>query len=142
MKDFTHPSRKNAPAFLAAQILALASTGFSKLGIARHFQVSPQTLNRWLEEDAEAEDAYKQGLESERKALHNVLYKLAIEDKHPASAMFLLKARHGYREGDQSEQSNRVSVTFNLPGAMTADQYKVIEQVANSKPKRIEANAD
>jgi hypothetical protein len=142
MKDFTHPSRKNAPAFLAPQILALASTGFSKLGIARHFGVSPQTLNRWLEEDAEAEDAYKQGIESERKALHNVLYKLAIEDKHPASAMFLLKARHGYREGDQSEQSNRVSVTFNLPGAMTADQYKVIEQVANSKPKRIEANAD
>jgi hypothetical protein len=128
--------------FLAAQILALASTGFSKLGIARQLGVSPQTLNRWLEEDAEAEDAYKQGLESERKALHNVLYKLAIEDRHPASAMFLLKARHAYREGDQSEQSNRVSVTFNLPGAMTADQYKVIEQVASSKPKRIEANAD
>ncbi|WP_433965132.1 hypothetical protein [Tunturiibacter gelidiferens] len=104
--------------------------------------MSPQTLNRWLEEDAEAEDAYKQGLESERKALHNMLYKLAIDEKHPASAMFLLKARHGYREGDQSEQSNRVSVTFNLPGAMTADQYKTIEAVANTKPKRIEPNAD
>jgi hypothetical protein len=142
MKDFTHPTRKDAPQFLAPQVLALASTGFSKLGIARHFGVSPQSLNRWLEEDAEAEDAYKQGLESERKVLHNVLYKLAIEEKHPASAMFLLKARHGYREGDQTDQSNRVSVTFNLPGAMTADQYKTIEAVANTKAKRLEANAD
>jgi hypothetical protein len=57
--------------------------------------------------------------------------------------MFLLKARHGYREGDQQEQANKVSVTFNLPGAMTAEQYKVIEQVANTKePKRLENNAD
>lgn len=141
MKDFTHPSRKDAPEFLAPQILALASTGFSKLGIARHFSVSLPTFNRWLEENAEAEDAYRQGLESERKALHNVLYKLAVDEKHPSSAMFLLKARHGYREGDQSDQSNRVSVTFNLPGAMTADQYKTLEAVAQPK-KRIEANAD
>jgi hypothetical protein len=71
------------------------------------------------------------------------LYQLAIEDKDKVSAMFLLKARHGYREGDQQEQANKVSVTFNLPGAMTAEQYKVIELVANTKePKRLENNAD
>jgi hypothetical protein len=135
--------RKEAPVYLAAQVAALASTGFSKLGIARHFQVHLATLNRWLDEDDDAAEAFRQGRESERQALHNLLYKLAIEDKDKVSAMFLLKARHGYREGDQQEQANKVSVTFNLPGAMTAEQYKVIEQVANTKePKRLENNAD
>jgi hypothetical protein len=135
--------RKDPPVYLAAQVAALASTGFSKLGMARHFGVHLATLNRWLDEDDDAAEAFRQGRESERQALHNLLYKLAIEDKDKVSAMFLLKARHGYREGDQQEQANKVSVTFNLPGAMTAEQYKVIEQVANTKePKRLENNAD
>jgi hypothetical protein len=42
--------------------------------------------------------------------------------------MFLLKARHGYREGDQSEMGNKVSVTFNLPASLSLDQFhKVID---------------
>jgi hypothetical protein len=48
MKDFAHASRKGPPVYLAAQVAALASTGFSKLGIARHFGVHLATLNRWL----------------------------------------------------------------------------------------------
>jgi hypothetical protein len=142
VKDLNHASRKEAPAYFSAQVAALSSTGFSKLGIARHFGVALQTLNRWLEEDEAAEEAYRQGRESERHALHNMLYRLAIDEKHPASAMFLLKARHGYREGDQADQSNKVAVIFNLPGAMTADQYKTLDAVANKKDKRFEDNAD
>jgi hypothetical protein len=142
IKDLNHASRKDPPAFLAAQVMALASCGFSKRGIARHFGVALDTFSRWLDEEAEASEAYLNGREHERQALHNMLYKLAIEEKDKVSAMFLLKARHGYREGDQSEQSNKVSVTFNLPGAMTVEQYKTIEAVTNTKDKRIEANAD
>lgn len=41
------------------------------------------------------------------------------------AAMFLLKARHGYREGDQGETANRVSITFALPGAMKPEQFTV-----------------
>lgn len=85
--------------------------------------------------------AFTEGRDSERQTLHNVLYKLAVEQQDKVSAMFLLKARHGYREGDQSEQSNRVAITFNLPGAMTPDQYKTIEAVATTKPK-VNHNAD
>jgi hypothetical protein len=44
--------------------------------------------------------------------------------------MFLLKSRHGYREGDQSETANRVSITFALPSAMKAEEFKVIEHGA------------
>jgi AcrR family transcriptional regulator len=127
---------------MAPQIQALAATGFTKLGIARHFGVSLPTFNRWLEDDEVLQEAFAQGREAERQALHNVLYKLAIDDKDKVSAMFLLKARHGYREGDQSEQSNRVAITFNLPGSMTAEQYRTIEAVAATKDSKRLPNGD
>ena len=145
MKDFSSPSRVNPylPSYiLAQQITALASTGFTKVGIARHFRVNVQTLNRWMEEDETLQEAFVQGREEERQSLHNVLYKLAVEDKDKVSAMFLLKARHGYREGDQAEQSNKVSITFNLPGAMSSEQYRTIEAVANTKDKQVHRNDD
>jgi hypothetical protein len=56
------------------------------------------------------------------------------------SAMFLLKARHGYREGDQSEQSNKIQITFNLPGALTAAEYKTLDGIA--KPTKRVTDGD
>jgi hypothetical protein len=144
MRDLYHPARVNppfAPLVMRDRIITLASTGFSKHGMARYFQVSIRTFNRWLEESDLLEQAFAVGRDQERQSLHNVLYKLAVEEKDKIAAMFLLKARHGYREGDQAEQSNKVSITFNLPGAMTPDQYKTIEAVATAKPK-VNHNAD
>jgi len=37
----------------------------------------------------------------------------------------LTQERHGYREGDQNEQGNRVSITHSRP--MPLDQFKVIQ---------------
>jgi hypothetical protein len=140
MRDLYHASRVDPPLpplVMRDRILTLASTGYSKYGMARHFQVSLKTFNRWLEES----DLLAQAFSTGRDTLHNVLFKLAVEEKDKIAAMFLLKARHGYREGDQAEQSNKVSITFNLPGAMTPDQYKTIEAVATAKPK-VNHNAD
>src|SRR5882757_3293867 len=111
MKDLTHHNRVPAPPSfaIAPVITTLASTGFSKVGIARHFNISLRTFNRWLEEDDELAEAFKVGRDQERQSLHNVLYRLAVEGQDKIAAMFLLKSRHGYREGDQSEQSNRVA---------------------------------
>ena len=130
------PEKKNAPQWCAAETRALAATGHSVRGIAAYFGVSVDVYNRWLEEDPEIAEALSSGREQERQALHNMLYIKAIEKHDTVAALFLLKSKHGYREGDQSEQSNRVQVTFVLPGAMTADQYKVIEAVAHTKPKK------
>jgi len=137
VKSLTNGQRIPPPPtfVIAPQITALASTGFSKVGIARHFNISLGTFNRWLEEDELLAEAFKVGRDQERQSLHNVLYKLAVEQQDKVSAMFLLKSRHGYREGDQQDQANRVAVVFNLPGAMTPDQYKTIEAVAVTKPK-------
>lgn len=115
--------RINPPAKAAEQIQTLASTGFSIVGIAMHFSVSEETLARWFKDYPSLNQAFKAGREQERHALHNALYRKAVEKADTVAAIFLLKARHGYREGDQSDSANKVAITFNLPGAMTAEQY-------------------
>lgn len=105
------------------RIRALAADGFSMVGVAASLGVSPKTLGRWIEENPELQDALDQGRETERRALHNKLFRLAMEKDNAPAAMFLLKARHGYREGDQSDHGNRVNVNIALPGAMTLEQF-------------------
>lgn len=114
---------KAPPANAAEQILALAADGFSVVGVADRLGVSKDTLARWFDEQPALKEAFDHGRENERRALHNKLYRLAMENDHAAAAMFLLKARHGYREGDQSDHCNRVNVTIALPGAMTLQQF-------------------
>lgn len=116
----------NPPANAAEQILALASDGFSVIGVAQRMGVGKDTFGRWLDDDPALKEAFDQGREAERHALHNLLYRQAMEHGNATAAMFLLKARHGYREGDQSEQGNRVNVTIALPGAMTLQQFNSI----------------
>lgn len=60
--------------------------------------------------------------------MHNLLYRQAMEQGNATAAMFLLKARHGYKEGDQSGHAGRVNVTIALPGAMTLQQFTAIAE--------------
>lgn len=114
------------PADAAELIRALAADGFSVIGVARRMGVGKDAFNRWLDECPALQDAFDQGREEERHALHNMLYRQAMEKGNATAAMFLLKARHGYREGDQSDQAGRVNVTIALPGAMTLQQFTSI----------------
>jgi transposase-like protein len=129
-KRVNRPHRKRgrvpkvAPATAAARIAALAATGHSVVGIARGLNTSTDTLRRWLDDDPALAEALARGRESERLALHNILFRAARKGNIIA-AMFLLKARHGYREGDQSGEANRVSITFALPGALTPEQFTI-----------------
>lgn len=112
----------------AEKIKRWASEAASVKAIARRLGVSLETLNTWMERHPKLRDAMDEGREEEHLMLYTALLKHL--DKSPTPAIFLLKARHGYREGDQSEQANRVSVTFNLPGAMplaTFTQKAVID---------------
>ena len=111
------------PANAAGRIRALAADGFSVIGVADGLGVGKDQLNAWMERDPALQEAFDQGREAERRTLHNKLYRLAMEKDNAPAAMFLLKARHGYREGDQSDQTSRVNVTIALPGAMTLAQF-------------------
>ena len=117
--------RTEVPPDAADQVYHLAADGFSLVGIASRLGTNNKTLAMWFAEDAGLKEAFDQGREQERYQLHNLLYRQATEQGNIVAAMFLLKSRHGYREGEQPDTANRVSVTFNLPGALKPDQYVV-----------------
>ena len=126
--------RKEPPADAAEVIRQSTATGASKKGVAMALGTNDVTLTRWLDENPALHDAFTEGREKERQILHNVLYTAATTQSDKGgliAAMFLLKARHGYQEGQQEGQANRVSVTFNIPGAMPLDKYTVIENGSN-----------
>lgn len=117
---------KAPPADAARLIHDLAADGWTVLGVANRMGVAKETFRRWLDDDPTLQDAFDTGRETERYALHNMLYRQAMEHGNATAAMFLLKARHGYREGDQSQSGGRVNVTIALPGAMTLQQFTSI----------------
>jgi len=101
-------------------IRATTSTGATKRGVAMALGVNLDVLARWLAEHPELAEAFAEGRETERRVLHARLFELATKGEGRDSliaAMFLLKSRHGYVEGEKDAQTNRVSINFQLPGA-------------------------
>lgn len=117
--------RKVAPPDAADVIRNATAIGASKRGVAMALACSFDTLNRWLDEDPELAEAFATGREKERQTLHNVLFDAATKGNNMVAAMFLLKARHGYQEGQQEGQANRVSINFTLPGALRPEQFTI-----------------
>jgi hypothetical protein len=111
----------------AAEVIEKAcKTGASRQGVAMALGISNHVLARWLSEYPDIKEAFERGRERERKVLHDALTAAATKGNIVA-AIFLLKARHGYREGDQGDSANRVSITFNMPGAMPLDKFMTVE---------------
>lgn len=120
--------RKVAPSDAVDVVRNACATGASKTGVAMALACSVDVLNRWLDEDPALKEAFEHGRETERQTLHNVLYESAIGGNGKDSliaSMFLLKSKHGYQEGQQESQANKVSITFNLPGAMQPEQFTI-----------------
>ena len=116
-------TRKKPPADAAATLLELAAGGYNKKGLAYRLGTTVETLNKWLELYPELQQALDEGREREHHALFNALYENATKGGNVTAAIFLLKARHGYREGDQSEIANKVSINFQLPGALRLEDF-------------------
>jgi hypothetical protein len=114
--------RRLPPHDAAVRIEKLAAEGWSMKGIAKTLGTDHETMRRMMEDHPALREAFDNGRERERHALHNALYVAAMNGQI-AAAMFLLKARHGYREGDQSDTANRVSIEFRLPGALKPEQF-------------------
>lgn len=132
---------KKPPADAAERIEALAADGFSVNGVASSLGTSKDTLRKWFDADPELQEAFDRGREKERHTLHNALYRAATENGNMTAAMFLLKSRHGYREGDQGETANRVSINFTLPGAMNMKDFEVIENGKDNRDERLSATS-
>lgn len=118
---------KRPPADAAERIRALSAEGHSTVGIAQQLGVGRKTLDKWRAQFPELDEAYREGVERERYELHSGLVQKA-KAGNIVAAMFLLKARHGYREGDQGGQDNRVQIQIALPAAMSLEQFAAIAQ--------------
>jgi hypothetical protein len=134
--------RVKPPTGAAEIIQDLASKGYGYRGIAATFKISAPTLSRWFDDYPTIKQAYDIGKEEERQALHGALYRQATGAGNVVAAIFLLKARHGYRENEVVSEGNKVNITFNLPGAMKPDEYKTLEAVAIKRPAKLEASND
>ncbi|SNT30397.1 hypothetical protein SAMN06265795_12343 [Noviherbaspirillum humi] len=124
---------KEPPPDAAERIRALAADGFSMRGVAAGLGVVQDTLRKWFDHDQALKEAFELGRERERHVLHNVLYRAAVEDGNLTAAMFLLKSRHGYKEGqDPSEAGGRVTINFSLPAAMPAANFMTVSHDSNA----------
>lgn len=133
-------SRREPPPDAASLIRDLAADGWSKLGIGAKLGTSDEILRRWLTDHPALAEAFAYGREKERHTLHNRLFRIATEsdDEKAASiaAMFLLKARHGYREGELPPDSGaRVNVNIVLPAARPLSDF--INPANGSDPNSI-----
>lgn len=115
--------RETAPEDIAAQIERLASQHMSIARIAVELGTSRATFSRWLADDPILRECYDRG---KARAEHE-LYMLIVDgarngDKLNMPAVYALNNRHGWRS-EQSESAGRVNITFNLPGALSRDDY-------------------
>ena len=98
--------------------------------IAGALGVNRKLFGEWRERYPEIEAAMTAGRAVEHDALVGALFKAATREKGPnlVAAIFLLKARHAYREGE-APVNNTVSINFMLPKSLTPEQYAA--KVAN-----------
>lgn len=99
---------------------ALAAAGLSNAAIAAFLGCSPGTLRKLRDRDERLDAAMARGLAANEVELLGVLQAAARKGMF-VPAIFLLKARHGYREGDAPD--TRPNVVINLPDALPMDQY-------------------
>lgn len=123
---------KQPPADAVKQIEKLAAEGATIVGIARALRTSADTLARWREEYPEIQAAIDNGRDVLHFELQNLLLQKA-RNGDTVALLFYLKSRFGWREGDQSETANRVTINFQLPGAISMEEF--------TKAKIINANA-
>jgi hypothetical protein len=109
----------------------LAARGCGHTQIARSLGIDAKTFRERLKDDEAAAAAYSGGKAEEELVLVSLLRKRAEQGDGPA-AMFLLKARHGYRDRGETDGASQpgVQVSINIPAPLSAQQYaRLIEAV-------------
>lgn len=108
-----------------------ASRGVKETELAQALGLSYPTWCRIRREDPEARDAWEEAKAVEADKLVGKLYEKAM-DGDSASAMFLLKARHGYRDhGPADASESGVNITLALPPALDPERYQKLVQAGS-----------
>ena len=114
-----------------AAIQILASAGRSQNSIAAALGIGRGAFKACFERQPEARLAWEAGNAADEQFWLDALRRASATGAF-IPAMFILKARHGYREGDQPDM--RPNVTIVLPDALSPAQYM---QVIQDRPKAI-----
>lgn len=114
--------KKTIPKNGLQKIRSLAERGVSEVDIAKSLNMSYKTWQRIKEEDPDARNVLEEARQIEETKLVGVLFEKAMKGD-ATSAMFLLKTRHGYREGAELVNANQVNVRITLPGAKDPTEY-------------------
>lgn len=101
----------------------LAARGCSVTTIAKALRMHVATFRLVRERQPEVEEAYQRGLAVEHDALTGNLRKLA-DTGNVVANIFLLKARHAYREGEPLE----VNVAVNTGGVLVVPADMTVEE--------------
>ena len=113
------------------ELTKLARAGLERPTIAAALGVSDTTLGEILKRDPAAEEAHTRGRAGLSDELTHILLAQARAGQVVA-AIFLAKARCGWREGDPPE--SRPNVTINLPAAADPESYRRMIDVTPAAP--------
>ena len=109
----------------------LAERGVRETDIARALGMSFKTWKRIKDENDEARETLEEARQIEENKLFGILYEKAMKGD-TVSAIFLLKSRHGYKEGADQVNANQVNVKITLPGSMDPEDYRKKIEVQNA----------
>ena len=121
------------------QIRRLSAKGHGSYAIAKHLGIDQKTWVKWRREFPEVAEAWHQGLEQEEHLILSELLRILQAKDNPIPGIFLLKSRHGYREGESNATDQRVQIQVTLPAALQKEEY---QQLVDVKKLTNEGNGD
>jgi len=108
-------------------LLSMARNGLKESTAATALGVPLNEFRRVIAKNPEAKALWQEALSVERDALLGALFNKAMEGDSK-SAQFLLSARHGMNEKATETPGERINITFQLPAALSPDQYTKLVQ--------------
>jgi hypothetical protein len=115
-----------------AMVEELASRGCSVVTIAAALGMSRDTLRACRVRQPDVDEAYQRGLAREQDHLVGNLRRLA-DDGNVVANIFLLKGKHGWREGDAPE----VNLNVNTGGVLLMPAKQSVEEFLADNPATI-----
>ena len=116
----------------------LAAWGASINTIAKRCDVSYGSMRNILARDKKAKEAFDNGRGHMESQVKNVLLKAALDPDHKqqvTAAIVVLKMFYHYTDQPvQQAPENKVEITFQLPAALSAEEYK--KQILDERRRR------
>lgn len=119
-------------------LLAMAKNGLKESTAATALGVPLNEFRRVIAKNPEAKALWAEAMSVERDVLISALFNKAMEGDSK-SAQFLLAARHGMSEKQTETPGERINITFQLPAALSPDQYTKLVQ---TEPVKLTDNTE